>query len=93
MFKSSLGGSLYFEENDILAFSPGHDGFSGKPLEGTSSSGSNTNICEYDPLDMSQPIRLSVDDHVLVSGGNKNVCEYDPLNISTPIDTVLDGTE
>lgn len=83
MFKSLFGELTPFEDNDIPAAPHYKDSFSGHtPGDDACSSCNDTNICEYDPLDMSKPIRMSVDDHAFFSIGNTNVCEYDPLDIS-----------
>lgn len=91
MFKSTFAGIMPFEDNDILADSHYIGNFPAHPSnDGVCSSCNNTNICQYDPLDMSKPIRMPVDGDTFLSTGNDNVCEYDPLDISSPIDTPID---
>jgi hypothetical protein len=53
----------------------------------------NTNICECDPLDMSNLTGIPADEDVPLSAGNTDVCEYDPLNVSTPINVPIDEVD
>jgi len=85
MFKLPFDGPMPIEDYDTQVASHARYAFLDSPSDDDAySSSSNSNICEYDPLDMSDLVKMQIDDEVVPPASNPNICEYDPLDMSSP---------